>query len=119
MVKLESLEQSVQAARTELETMRSRLGQDNRHLLEEQAALLRDLASLQTERQAALGAVDPRMLRAYDALRQDRRGVAVVEIRDNSCSACGTTLTAALQQSARHAAEVVYCPSCGRILYAM
>jgi len=58
-------------------------------------------------------------LERYEALRQQRRGVAVAEIRDNACDACGTTLTAALQQSARHAAELVHCPTCGRILFAL
>ncbi len=119
MVKLESVEAGVLAARSELETIRSRLGQDQRHLLDEQASIERDLADLQTERQAAVSPVDARLLRTYERLREEHRGVAVVEISDNSCGACGTTLTAALQQSARHAAELVYCPSCGRILYAV
>ena len=119
MVQLDSVQAGVQAARSQLETVRSRLGQDQRHLLDEEAGIERDLASLKTERQAALSAVDPRLLRTYEHLRDERRGVAVVEITDNSCGACGTTLTAALQQSARHAAELVHCPSCGRILFAL
>ncbi len=119
MVKLETVQETVQSTRTELETLRSRLGASNRHLLDEQEDLSRSLADLQTERQAALGAVDPRSLKSYESLRQERRGVAVVEILDNACGACGTTLTAALQQSARHAVELVHCPSCGRILYAV
>lgn len=119
MVELEAVQAKVQSAETELETLRSRLGANNRHLLDEQADLSRSLDDLQAERQAALGAVDPRMLKTYESLRQERRGVAVIEIQDNACGACGTTLTAALQQSARHAVELVHCPSCGRILYAV
>ncbi len=118
MIKLESSQGAVQAAQSRLATVQSRLGQDQRHLLEEQAALSRDLQSLESERKAAVSAVPPKMLEAYDHLRQERRGVAVVEVQDNSCGACGTTLTAALQQSARHASELVHCPSCGRILFA-
>ncbi len=119
MVKLETAEADAQGARTELETLRSRLGAANVHLLDEQESLSHQLADLQTERSAAVQPIDPRVLRAYEQLRQDRRGVAVVEVTDNSCGACGTTLTAALQQSARHSADLVYCPSCGRILYAV
>jgi predicted nucleic acid-binding Zn-ribbon protein len=118
MVKLESLQAGVELARDELRRIQSRLGEENRHLLDEQEALSRDLASLQMERQAAAGAVDSGSLGAYDGLRQERRGVAVAEISDNACGACGTTLTAALQQSARHALELIHCPTCGRILFA-
>ncbi len=118
MVYLESAQAGALAARSDLETVRSRLGAENQHLLDEQASLSRQLEDLQSERQAAVSAVDPRLLRTYDSLRDQHRGVAVVEVGDNSCGACGTTLTAALQQSARHAAELVYCPSCGRILFA-
>ncbi len=119
MVELDTAQAGVQAARTQLETVRSRLGAGNRQLLDEQTSLSRQLADLQTEREAALKAVDARSLQAYEKLRQGHRGVAVVEITDNSCGACGTTLTAALQQSARHSADLVYCPSCGRVLYAV
>ncbi len=118
MIKLETAQAARVAAESELATLRSRLGADNVHLLDEQAGISRDLQALQTERQAAVSAVDARSLQGYESLRQGRRGVAVAEVADNACGACGTTLTAALQQSARHAAELVYCPSCGRILFA-
>jgi len=118
MVELESSQAAVQAAQEDLRRIQSRLEEANRHLVEERDGLSRDLLNLETERQAALSAVEAGVLKAYDALRQERRGVAVAEIADNACGACGTTLTAALQQSARHAADLVHCPTCGRILFA-
>lgn len=118
MIKLESAQAARQAAESELATLRSRLGASEVHLLDEQAGISRDLQALQAERQAAVSAVDARQLQAYESLRQGHRGVAVAQVADNSCGACGTTLTAALQQNARHASELIYCPSCGRILFA-
>jgi uncharacterized protein len=118
MMKLETAQAARQAADAALAALRSRLGEDKRHLLDEQSVLSRQLEDQQAERQAAMSAVEPRALKDYDSLRQGHRGVAVAEVADNSCSACGTTLTAALQQSARHAAELVFCPSCGRVLFA-
>ncbi|HEX8991163.1 MAG TPA: C4-type zinc ribbon domain-containing protein [Anaerolineales bacterium] len=118
MIRLESLQAAVQSAQTSVAQIKSRLGEDNRQLLDEQAALSRDLSDLEAERQAALGALDPHMLADYERLRQERRGVAVAEVVENTCGACGTTLTAALQQSARHASALIHCPSCGRILFA-
>lgn len=118
MIRLESSQAAVQLAKTSVEGIQSRLREDNRQLLDEQAVLSRDLSDLESERQAAIAALDPRMLVDYEHLRQERRGVAVAEVVDSTCGACGTTLTAALQQSARHAMDLVHCPSCGRILFA-
>jgi uncharacterized protein len=118
MVNLEMAQATEQSAQHDLMQIQSRLGAANGKLLQEQTALSRDVQDLQTERLASVGAVDPAVLRTYETLRQARRGLAIAEVSDNACGACGTTLTAALQQSARHAAELVYCPSCGRILFA-
>jgi predicted nucleic acid-binding Zn-ribbon protein len=73
---------------------------------------------LQTERYAVVVDLAGQVLELYEGLRRERRGLAVAEVNDDSCSACGTTLTAALQQRARFSAQVEHCPSCGRILYA-
>lgn len=118
MMQLESSQAALQQAQADLEKMQSRLGIDNRHLIDEQESLERDLQGLQSERLAAMSAIDPRTLERYESIRQGHRGVAVVPVTDNACGGCGTTLTAALQQSARHAAELVCCPTCGRILFA-
>ncbi len=118
MMKLEASQAAMQAAQHDLVQIQSRLGAANGKLLDEQADLSHDLQDQKTERQASISNLDPGILRTYENLRRDRRGLAIAEVSDNGCGACGTTLTAALQQSARHAAELVYCPSCGRILFA-
>lgn len=92
--------------------------EEHKYLIAERDLLLRDLTNFQSERQAALSPIEAGFLRSYENIRQQRRGVAVAEVYENACHACGTTLTAALQQNARHATQLVYCPSCGRILYA-
>lgn len=114
----ETAEAALQAAQEKLVQIQARLGDEHRQLIMERENLSRDLESLQVERHAAVQNIAAEMLAAYDALRQQRRGVAVAEISDNACGACGTTLTAALQQNARHTAQLIHCPSCGRILYA-
>jgi uncharacterized protein len=118
MVKLEASQTALRAAQEDLGRVQARVADANRHLLIEQEKLLRELADLQSERQAAISAVDSGILSGYEALRQRHRGLAVAVVVDNACGACGTTVTAALQQSARHAVDLVFCPSCGRILFA-
>lgn len=118
MVRLEAADKDLRSARAVLDQLQTKLQAEHHQLVEERDKLLRQLANLRDERTAALSAVAAVHLQAYDRISQLRRGVAVAEISDNACRACGTVLTAAQQQNARHTAQLVYCPSCGRILYA-
>jgi predicted nucleic acid-binding Zn-ribbon protein len=118
MVSLEAAQQTLVVEKERVEQVQARFDQEHGKLLAEQSDLLRYEADLEAERKAAVSAVAPRLLETYDDLRRTRRGVAVAEVAENACGACGTVLTAALQQNARHAAQLIYCPSCGRILYA-
>ena len=118
MLRVESGQAAIKTLMEELNRVQERVRDEHKKLFSEQESLSRDLADLQTERSAAIGTIDSEFLKAYEKIRQQRRGVAVAEVTENACKACGTTLTAALQQSARHATQLVFCPSCGRILYA-
>lgn len=118
MLEVERAQAASQQARENLKNVEARLGSEHRDLLSEQEQLSCELENLRDERQAAVLAIPADMLALYENLRQQRRGVAVAEVSESACGACGTTLTPAQQQSARHAAQLVYCPSCGRILYA-
>ncbi len=52
----------------------------------------------------------------YEHLRRTRGGLAVAEVRDGVCTACGAALNAALRQKV-YRRELAFCDSCGRILY--
>lgn len=118
MVRLETAEDDLRAARAGLDEVGTRLDAEHRQLVEERAKLSRELENLRDERGAALSTVAAEHLQTYERISQLRRGVAVAEISENACRACGTVLTAAEQQNARHTTQLVFCPSCGRILYA-
>lgn len=118
MEQLESAETRVREAEAQLKGVLGRVGVEHGRLEEQRAELVRTRDNLQAERNAAVNAVAPPFLKTYESLRRSRRGIAVAEIGDNACGACGTVLTAALQQSARHSTDLLFCPSCGRILYA-
>jgi predicted nucleic acid-binding Zn-ribbon protein len=53
----------------------------------------------------------------YQKLRKSRKNIAVASVIDNSCSACGSTLTPADCQAAKSPQNIFFCPSCGRIVY--
>jgi uncharacterized protein len=118
MLKVEGVENQLKDANADLVNLQSRLGGQHNQLFEKQASLIKDLERLNEEREAAVNPIDNRLLEMYDGLRQQRRGVAVAEISDHACAACGATLRASLQQNARSATQLFHCPSCGRILFA-
>ncbi len=118
MVNAETTENDLQNAKTQLELIQARLGNEHKKLLAEQSNIVAELEQLTEEREAALGPIESSLLQTYEALRQQKRGTAVAEINDGACASCGTTLNAALQQSARSPKQLSNCPSCGRILFA-
>jgi uncharacterized protein len=117
MVRAEEAENELQSARENLDSLRSSLKDQNHDLTTESETLNRDLDRLKAERDAVTGDINAQLLKTYEGLRQHKRGMAVAIINDDACSACGTTLTASQQQGARNAAQLYYCPTCGRILY--
>jgi predicted nucleic acid-binding Zn-ribbon protein len=117
MMNVEKSISSNQAAQKEFEVAQNRSFEQNRDLKEEQTGLQKELEKLFFERAATAGPIPQDALSLYDQLRQQRRGLAVAVISDNSCSACGSGLSAAQMQSSRASSNVAFCPSCGRILY--
>jgi len=118
MVKAEKAEAVLGEARSGLESIQSRLSGEHKKLLDEQSKLFKDLERLSEEREASVNPVEGSYMAIYNDLRKQKRGVAVTEFEDNSCSSCGATLTSSLQQNAKSPRQLSYCPSCGRILYA-
>jgi uncharacterized protein len=118
MIKVEGTENNLQSAKTKLELVQARLGNEHKKLIEDQSALEIILEQLAEEREASLAPIESNLLQIYENLRQQKRGVAITEVSDNSCASCGATITNSLQQNARSQKQLAHCPSCGRILYA-
>jgi predicted nucleic acid-binding Zn-ribbon protein len=114
----ESAEMEFEKAKANLERVKADRGTQFRGLTEERETLNRDLERFNSERMAVVQDLADGTISVYEQLRKQRRGLAVTTISDSACSACGTTLTASQQQSARSTSQLFYCPSCGRILYA-
>jgi predicted nucleic acid-binding Zn-ribbon protein len=118
MLAAEEAENHLQTARTDLARIQSNLAEQNVDLTRESETLRKDLERLSSEREAVVQDIAAQALNAYDQLRKQKRGIAITTITDDSCGACGTTLTASQRQSARSTTQLFHCPTCGRILYA-
>ena len=118
MLEEETAEQANHAALDKLEQVNIRLVNQNQTLTAEQTDLNRELERFEAERQAARSPLDANLLTIYEELRQQKWGLAIATISEGACAACGTTLTPALNQSARSTSQLHNCPTCGRILFA-
>ncbi len=118
MVALEEAEQNHREAEAQLNHVKADQAGQFASLMGEKSTLQSLLGRLEIERNALVSQISPVLLDTYTQLRGAKRGLAVVSVEDDCCAACGTTLTAAEIQSARSSSRLIYCPTCGRILYA-
>ncbi len=91
--------------------------EENASLLGEKTKLEDTLERLLREKDAVLQPIPPASLQMYENLRKTKRGTAIAAISDGGCSSCGQNLTPADLQSVRAANTLIFCPSCGRILF--
>lgn len=118
MLILEQNENSHKDVENKYKTAQNLFASQKAGLLGEQMALTKDLNRLDAERLATAAAVLPENQKLYERLRQQKRGLAVASLSDNSCDACGSILTPGDHQTSRSPSIIFFCPSCGRILYA-
>ena len=91
--------------------------EENASLLGEKTGLEENLDKALREKDAVLQSVKETNLVLYQKLRTSKRGTAVATISDDGCSICGQALTPADIQAVRSGSSLIFCPSCGRILY--
>ena len=84
---------------------------------ERTAADERQLDQLRTERQGIVADLKPQAIKAYDRIRKKWHGTAIAEAVGGRCSACQIMLRPQFFQELRHAESLMFCESCGRILY--
>jgi len=103
-------QQTLQKVQVLVDNQRAKLNSERQQIQTARAASLE-------QRPGVEGIIDPDDQDTYNRLHKKRAGVAVARVNDRACSACGSTLTAALFQAARSPSQVVFCESCGRILH--
>jgi uncharacterized protein len=69
-----------------------------------------------TAREAMVKSLPPAMYRKYESIRQ-KRGTAVAQTSDGSCSACNIALAPQVFHNLRRTPSIEQCPSCNRIIF--
>ena len=118
MIALEESEKEHMQASAQLSAVQARFAEQKAGLLGEQTQINKNIERLQSERAALLSPIAPENLQIYLRLRAQKRGTAIATVTDKTCDGCGASLTPGEWQAARSPSKIVYCTTCGRILYA-
>src|SRR4051794_28582889 len=108
-----ALDESVRA----LELVETEWQRNQDGLLEEKDSVDAQLRVLRTRREKMIADVPWTDLQLYEKLRKAKHGVAIAGIEHDICQACRVKIPAGAMQTLRLGQELVYCPSCARLLH--
>ena len=117
MIANEDAEEKLKDAERNLKQVKAAIIEENAALGGEQTKLQERLSRLLREKDAVLKSIPPENQHLYHQLREKNRGVAVATVSEGGCGICGQSLTPGDLQAIRSASGLVFCPTCGRILY--
>ncbi len=118
MVAAEAAEADQRSAEAALSQAAGQTADRDTALAAERDQLSAEVERLTAEREAALANVTQGDLALYTQVRDNRGGLAVALVQDDTCGACGLTVAHSLRQEIRQGDNLVRCIQCGRILYA-
>jgi len=117
MIEVEESQEQAHSARAHLAQVEERWRAEQERLTAERAELQASLAALSEKRQALRAAIPPDDLETYDDLRRRKGGQAVALLQEGTCQGCRVSLPSSKAQQVRQGDVLVFCGSCGRILY--
>ena len=118
MTESEPLDGAVKKAEVALKEEKQQVDAEKAKARERTATDQKQLDELKTERQQLVASLGKPAYSAYERIRKKwRGGSAVAEAIEGRCSACQILLRPQFYQELRHAQSMMFCESCGRILY--
>ena len=85
----------------------------------DRATVEKELAGVEAERARVVADVPENLLDHYNRIAKKHNGIALAEVRDEKCSACGMIVRPHVFQEMRRTGneEITHCETCTRILY--
>lgn len=117
MLQVEADQAESEQALTAFHNVEGKVSMDQAALRGEMQSITTGTERLAIERKLLVQQISDSTMLLYEKLRKSRRGIAVAEVTDESCSACGAFITPADRQVARSPHGIFFCPSCGRVIY--
>jgi len=117
MAAAEPLDANVKKAEAALKDEKQHVEAEKARARERTAADQKQLDQLKAERKTLAAGLKPALYTAYERIRKKKRGEALAEVTDGRCSACQIMLRPQFFQDLRNTDQLMFCESCGRILY--
>ncbi|HUJ30447.1 MAG TPA: C4-type zinc ribbon domain-containing protein [Candidatus Acidoferrum sp.] len=119
MVASEEFDRRVKASEKALKEVESAASAQRSTIESEKAAVEKELAQLEAERSRVLATIPENLRDHYDRICRKHNNIALAEVRDEKCSACGMRVRPHVFQEMRRAGsdEMFHCETCTRILY--
>ncbi len=76
-----------------------------------------EVTVLEEKRKSYTPNIDPKLYYQYEKILKGREGIAIVPVKNNSCSGCFMELTSQTVNEVQMQEKLIFCESCARILY--
>lgn len=112
----ETEQETLETIRGETESLIERFGEERTALATRLSAVDEDVAVKKDERKRMAMRVENRVLKVYDRIRRNLRGMTVVPVKKGACSGCFHVIPLQVVMQIRQQQRLISCESCGRIL---
>ena len=113
----ETLSRELKAAETELKAQLGAIATERKALDAEATSLQSTIDERSAARTAAAKELSPAALKLFEHVSKQRKGLAVAEARDSTCTVCHVRLRPQVYNEVRRNDSIIQCDSCRRILY--
>ncbi|HXX45813.1 MAG TPA: C4-type zinc ribbon domain-containing protein [Candidatus Acidoferrales bacterium] len=119
MVAGEEYDRRIKASEKKLKEVEATASAEPSKIEAEKAKAENEQAQLNSEREAAIAEIPENLLDHYTRIAKKHNGIALAEVRDEKCSACGMMIRPHVIQEMRRAGndELFHCETCTRVLY--
>ncbi len=112
----EAEQEALETIRGETESLLERFSEERTTLQSRLSAVDEDVAVKMDERKRMATRVENQVLKVYDRIRRNLRGMTVVPVKKGACSGCFHVIPLQVVMQIRQGRKLVSCESCGRIL---
>lgn len=112
----EAEQEALETIRGETESLIERFSDERTTLQSRLSAVDEDVAVKMDERKRMATRVENQVLKVYDRIRRNLRGMTVVPVKKGACSGCFHVIPLQVVMQIRQGRKLVSCESCGRIL---
>ena len=119
MVSGEEYDQRIKVSEKSLKEVEDSVRLQRSKIEADKAAAEKQLAERTAQRAAIVADIPENLLDHYDRISKKHHGIALAEVRDEKCSACGMRLRPHVFQEMRRIDndELFHCETCTRIIY--